>query len=371
MSRAADIGLDFEQEWAAARERVLQVWAAEKESPASGRRASKQVVADISGIPKTWVERMLESEAPPNRPGRPEVLGAEEKKFLTKLLDEADTYTDEEYVIKLQQHTGTVCSRPSVNHFLKHELISRYVNIDYSSADKWTVKNLLRLRKFELMMAGVDRSRIRFYDQTGFTAKDFLPKKVRRRKGGPDTTKKGKTTKSNITLHTSVFGLTCLRTNQPALWTRFYSSSAQNGQGTSEHVQFFQQAVADGILERGDVVVLDNWSGHTSADGERLRSWLRESQGIVLVYLPAKFSHLNSIEHCWRTSKSWACRATRKHPGLDPRAYMQVGCESITHAEILRYMIHDGWGVEVATRTAVLQNSAFPERPSSKKRRMN
>lgn len=243
------------------------------------------------------------------------------------------------------------------------------MNIDYSSSDKWTVKNLLRLRKFEIMMAGVDRSRIRFYDQTGFTGKDLLPKKVRKRKGGPDTTQKGKTTVSNVSLHTSVFGLTCLRTDKPALWAQFYSSSSQNGQGSSEHVQFFKQAVAEGVLDRGDVVILDNWSGHTSSEGEALRAWLRDAHDIVLVYLPAKFSHLNSIEHCWRTSKCWARRARRGMPGLNPKAYMQVACEGITHAEILRYMLHDGWGVELSTRKEVLDRSYFPERPSSKKRK--
>lgn len=65
---------EFEGEWAAARERVLQLWATERESSTRGVEASRAVVIERSGLPKAWVERMLKSEVPPNRPGRPEAL---------------------------------------------------------------------------------------------------------------------------------------------------------------------------------------------------------------------------------------------------------------------------------------------------------
>ncbi len=80
---------EFEGEWAAARERVLQLWATERESSTRGVEASRAVVIERSGLPKAWVERMLKSEVPPNRPGRPEALNADEKEFLTNLLDQA------------------------------------------------------------------------------------------------------------------------------------------------------------------------------------------------------------------------------------------------------------------------------------------
>ena len=67
---------EFEGEWAAARERVLQLWATERESSTRGVEASRAVVIERSGLPKAWVERMLKSEVPPNRPGRPEALNA-------------------------------------------------------------------------------------------------------------------------------------------------------------------------------------------------------------------------------------------------------------------------------------------------------
>lgn len=256
----------------------------------------------------------------------------------------------------------------TAQRFLANDLDSHYKPIDYTSADKWTERNLLRLRFFELAMKGLDRRRIRFYDQTGFTGKDLLPKRVRKRKGGPDTTKKKRTTTSNVHKHVSVFGITSIRADRPALWTKFYSSTKPNGQGTSEHLDFFMSALTQGILDRGDVVVLDNWSGHTSASGEAIRQLLREDYGIELVYLPAKFSELNPIEHCWRSVKEYARRGRRKIPGLRPEQYMQAGCESITHAEVLLYTMSCGYGVDEGTKMEVMSRSFFPQRGQALKK---
>jgi hypothetical protein len=288
--------------------------------------------------------------------------------YLLELCDEGTCHTDEEYVLELERATGTSASISTVQRYLTNDLVSQYRLIEYSSADKWTERNLLRLRLFELAMDGVDRERIRFYDQTGFTGKDLLPKRVRKRKGGPDTTRYKRTTISNIHKHVSVFGLTSIRADQPALWTKFYSSTAQNGQGTTEHVDFFLSALAAGSLCSGDVVVLDNWSGHTSATGEALRELLRD-EGVELVYLPAKFSELNPIEHCWRTAKAHARRMRRMVAGLRPDVYMMSGCESITHAEILLYTLSSGYGVEEAAKANVMSFSDFPERATKKNRR--
>ncbi len=121
--------------------------------------------------------------------GRPPALTAIDKMYLLELCDEGECGTDEEYVERLERATGNSVSVSTVQRYLTNDLVSQYRLIEYSSADKWTLKNQLRLRLFELAMDGVERDRIRFYDQTGFTGKDLLPKRVRKRKGGPDTTR--------------------------------------------------------------------------------------------------------------------------------------------------------------------------------------
>jgi len=285
---------------------------------------------------------------------------------LLDLCDEGLCYTDEDYVLRLLRDIGSSASLSTVQKFLTNEIVSKYRNIEYSSADKYTENNLLRLRLFELAMEGVDPRRIRFYDQTGFSGKDLLPKRVRKRKGGPDTPRQKRTTISNIHKHVSVFGLTSIRLNVPALWTKQYSSTSQNGQGTTEHVDFILSAIAEGVLERDDIIVMDNWSAHKSAAGEALRLLLREDYGIEIVFLPAKFSELNPIEHCWRTVKEYARRSRRKVMGLRPALYIQAGCESLTHAEILLYTMSCGYGIDEATQHEVMSTSDFPQRATKK-----
>jgi hypothetical protein len=147
-----------------------------------------------------------------------------------------------------------------------------------------------------------------------------------------------------------------------------YSSTTQNGQGTTEHIDFFLSAVAEGVIQRGDVIVMDNWSAHTSASGEALRQLLLQEYDIQIVYLPAKFSELNPIEHCWRSVKEYARRSRRMLSGLRPELYMQAGCQSITHAEILLYTLSCGYGVDEPTKAEVMSASYFPERSTKRKR---
>lgn len=244
-------------------------------------------------------------------------------------------------------------------------------------------------------MSTVDRMRLRFYDQTGFSKMDLLPKRTRVRraegKGAAGPRKKAKkgrgatsaakrnqgissaakrrsrTTGSNAHVHVSVFGITSIDATVPALYSKFYKSKNQNGQGTSEHVDFFLSAVEAGVLRDGDVVVLDNWSAHKSKIGSRLRTLLRE-RGIAMIYLPAKFSHLNSIEHVWRTAKCFARRAYLEFPTYGSEILMRSGCESLTHEEILSYMIHDGYEIDEGTANVVRASSAHIVRPSHYKK---
>ena len=363
---------DVEAEWLAVRKCVQEAWQAEQAAPANGRKARVSAIVDGTGLPLRTVKRALSSatsDLAPPRVGRPCALTPADKAYLLHLCDEGLCYKDEEYVQRLQRDTGRSASLSSVQRFLTNDIVSTYRSIEYSSSDKWTEKNLLRLRIFELMMEGVDPLRVRFYDQTGFSGKDLLPKKVRKRKGGPDTPRQKRYTISSVHKHVSVFGITSIRRNLPALWTKFYSSTTQNGQGTNEHVNFFLSALAEGVLERGDIIIMDNWSGHTSAAGEALRALLKDDYGIEFIFLPAKFSELNPIEHCWRTVKEYARRSRRKLMGLRPELYMQAGCESVTHAEILLYTMSSGYGINDATKHEVMSMSDFPERATKKNKR--
>jgi hypothetical protein len=74
---------------------------------------------------------------------------------------------------------------------------------------------------------------------------------------------------------------------------------------------------------------------------------------------------MQAIESEWaRRSR----RGRRKIPGLRPEQYMQAGCESITHAEVLLYTMSCGYGVDEGTKMEVMSRSFFPQRGQALKK---
>ena len=63
---------------------------------------------------------------------------------------------------------GTLVSRQSVSRYL-HSLGSTFKKVEPKEADKYTYENYLWLKEYEMHMQNIDRSRVRFYDQTGTT----------------------------------------------------------------------------------------------------------------------------------------------------------------------------------------------------------
>jgi transposase len=150
--------LDFEEEWELKKEVVQAAWEAEVAAPADGRKARLSAVAKRTGISKRMVKRALSSDPsdlapPPQGPGRPRTLTPRDMFYLLQLCDEGNCHTDDDYIRCLYRGTGTVASLSTVQRFLTNELVSSYKNIEYTSSDKWTEKNLLRLRLFELAMS--------------------------------------------------------------------------------------------------------------------------------------------------------------------------------------------------------------------------
>lgn len=361
----------FDFEWDLTYTRVQKAWKDELGTPKNGIKPAVSRVVEATGVSRRHVDRILfGSSSRPPKVGRNEVLTPEDQLCLIDLVDFGKCYTDESFRVHLNRQTGSVASVTTIREYLTSTVGANYKTIDYSSADKWTRTNLIRLRHYEQIMEEVDRKRLRFYDQTGATKQDLLPKKRRSRKS-ESARQSSDTTPSNVTKHFSFFGLTSIRRDKPPLWTKCYSSSSQNGQGTNEHLDFMISAVENGILVRGDVVVLDNWSAHKSKAGRELRKLLRVKYGIAMIYLPAKFSHLNPIEHCWRTSKSYARRAYFEFPNLDTPILMKSGFKSITHEEILSYMMSDGYEVDEETVSEVQSFSNHEVRPSHLKRKRN
>ena len=59
------------------------------------------------------------------------------------------------------------------------------------------------------------------------------------------------------------------------------------------------EAIVDGFLVEGDVLVLDNATIHTGKANDAMVDWLWERHGIFVAFLPTWSPELNPIELVW------------------------------------------------------------------------
>ena len=76
----------------------------------------------------------------------------------------------------------------------------------------------------------------------------------------------------------------------------------RNLEGTNNSNSFFDviiDAINDGFLQSGDVLVLDNARIHNGGEHEALAEWLWTRFNIFVACLPTRSSELNPIELIW------------------------------------------------------------------------
>jgi len=106
---------------------------------------------------------------------------------------------------------------------------------------------------------------------------------------------------------------------------------------------------------------MDGWSAHTGAKGKALEEYLWKYLGVVLLQLPSRFSHLNSSEHVWSRAKGFSRKWVADnfwHDGGLTVDLMEAGIDRITHYDLLKDMVHDGYSVERRSVEEVKRNSA-------------
>jgi hypothetical protein len=83
------------------------------------------------------------------------------------------------------------------------------------------------------------------------------------------------------------------RTN--ALWYRIRRESNDSAAFLDDVIE----AIVDGFLVEGDVLVLDNATIHTGKENDAMADWSWERHGIFFAFLPTRSPELNPIELVW------------------------------------------------------------------------
>lgn len=330
-------------------ERALfaHLWNAEQtDAAASGRRASIKKAAAEANVHLSTARRLAQKMAagvslePLQRGGaRNQKVHVEELLYLERLVGEARYSRDKHYAAALSRDLGLSVGRRTVAKHLKETLNTTVVKAVPQTLDKWTEESAVRFWEYISTIVDAPVTSLRFYDQTGVSFLELYDLTRRKETGGPTPTVPAPTSTG---VHHSFFGVTSIRETQPPVWYSAFRTVHQNGHGTAEHVSFWQSAVNAGVLELDrEVIVWDNFSGHTSAVGEILTDYLEDAIGAVVVPIPPKTSWLNSIEGIWNLAKNRASDRMIWDGCLDPlmaAPYLCASLDSISYEDVYSQM---------------------------------
>eukprot|EP00968_Pinguiococcus_pyrenoidosus_P011597 scaffold942_cov260-Pinguiococcus_pyrenoidosus.AAC.17 len=340
------------------RQEVVAQWEVEKlEACFEGRSASMRRVYSKLRLGRRFVESTirLHEAGLDSRPkeggtgGRPRTFDELDMEHLQDIVRSGRCSTALEFCQCMELEAGCVISERRMQEILSKELRCRIVKAQVQTADKWTQESYIRLLEFLDDIKDISRIRFRFYDQTNFSRRELTYTK-RRKLPDMDSAPPVKTP-TNMGSAYSVFGLTSIQPDQDPLYINMFQSGVENSQTAQTHYGFFWNAIQDGAVREGDVIITDNWSAHHSVLGNSLKGLLAENS-VYMLFLPPKHSHLNAIEHVWRTLKARARKVLRSYDVVDvPSApwLLQEVVNGITHYDVLKYMEHDGYHVEERT----------------------
>jgi transposase len=199
------------------------------------------------------------------------------------------------YQSELYQRYGTIVSAAVISKWFNHafDIKGSFIKTDTVPHDKYRPENFDKLYDFIFTIKQIDPSRLKFADEKHLKGSELYSKYVRR---CPLTgTVENVTVDSDFRNTYNIVGICGINVMTPPFFFRLSND-------TNDSFSFslaIQDAVAEGFLSRGEVLVLDNAPIHCSAEIQELEDWLYQEHGIFVLYLPTRSPELNPIELMW------------------------------------------------------------------------
>ena len=109
---------------------------------------------------------------------------------------------------------------------------------------------------------------------------------------------------------------------------------------------FILECVADGFLQRGDVLVLDNAAIHHYREASEMEVYLWDSHRIFIHFLPTRSPKLNPLELLWNTLamrlKYIPCMENENHSHRVVHAALMV-MNAFSHNDVEKCYRHDNY----------------------------
>ena len=161
--------------------------------------------------------------------------------------------------------------------------------------DKYKPENVAYYREFLQTVEELDPRRIKFCDEKLLKGNEIFNKRGRR---DPETGEVPEMTVDSDFRNTySIVGFSGIDKKSPPV--SFVIHEEKN-----DATSFFEkvaEAIAEGFLRAGDVLVMDNAAIHLQGENDGLDDWLWENHRIAVLPLPTRSPELNPIELTWRS----------------------------------------------------------------------
>lgn len=187
----------------------------------------------------------------------------------------------------VSNETGRVVSYPCMSRFLFNHMNWSWKIPTRFQIYKYDVDNIERYFSYLEWVQSQDWTKLKFLDESHFVPKDLGHRKVCGMKNQRVYTRE----ETLNDAHSSVTIITSLDPDQPVFFDYREQSNTQYN-----FLDFILLAIAQGVLEDGDTLVLDNASLHHGADISLSIDDIKDIYGISVVYLPVYSPELNPCE---------------------------------------------------------------------------
>jgi len=249
----------------------------------------------------------------------------------------------------LYEYTGILVGESTISRFFLHNFPYRgsMMKPNLVPLDKFRPANLANLVDYIDFIVRERPNKIKFGDEKHLKGQELYSRKVRRNPITGDVP--AIHTESDFRNTYNITGFCGMDQRTNPVWFKIQRS--QDGNNNSD--TFFDiivEAIMDGFLRTGDVLVLDNAPIHTGGDNTVLADWLWSRFEIFIAWLPTRSPELNPIELVWsylvsqlKAYNLTSMRENMRASGCSTDAVAYVAKEildSVTHEHVWKCFKH-------------------------------